>query len=193
MAVAPKAARRRRRLLARGWRQLLRARWRDGLHELPRADGEQPLQGRRAHAGADGRLQRRGSHQIITDGYGSRRRLLRSQRAQDDLHRRRDDRDAGVDRAGERMLRGGLRRVAGNPPLERHPTPDEQAAIVVYLRSLTPAPQNGSSNFGNKGGYDGGTHHHDGGFGPPGGRRLRDPRTAAAPRAPTPPVNSPRP
>jgi len=37
----------------------------------------------------------------------------------------------------------------------------EQQAMVVYLRSLTPTPQNGTSNFG--GHFDGGHHHHDGG------------------------------
>jgi hypothetical protein len=36
-------------------------------------------------------------------------------------------------------------------------TSDEYTGIVTYLRSLTPAPQNGSSNFG------GGGHHRDGG------------------------------
>jgi hypothetical protein len=49
-------------------------------------------------------------------------------------------------------------------------TDDEAKGIVVYLRSLTPAPQDGASNFG--GHYDGGFHdggfrdggHHDGGF-----------------------------
>ncbi len=41
-------------------------------------------------------------------------------------------------------------------------TPDELPGIICYLRSLTPAPQNGTSNFG------GGGHHHDGGaHGPP--------------------------
>jgi hypothetical protein len=34
--------------------------------------------------------------------------------------------------------------------------PDEYKGIVVYLRSLTPAPQNGTSNFGGRGGRDGG-------------------------------------
>jgi hypothetical protein len=42
-------------------------------------------------------------------------------------------------------------------------TPDELPGIICYLRSLTPAPQNGTSNFGG----GGGGHHHDGGFGPP--------------------------
>jgi hypothetical protein len=41
-------------------------------------------------------------------------------------------------------------------------TSDELPGIICYLRSLTPAPQNGTSNFGGGGG-----HHHDGGFGPP--------------------------
>ncbi len=40
-------------------------------------------------------------------------------------------------------------------------TQDQLPGIICYLRSLTPAPQNGTSNFG------GGGHHHDGGFGPP--------------------------
>lgn len=39
--------------------------------------------------------------------------------------------------------------------------PDQYTGIVTYLRSLTPAPQNGTSNFGG-----GGHHHRDGG--PPG-------------------------
>jgi hypothetical protein len=34
-------------------------------------------------------------------------------------------------------------------------TPDEYTGIVTYLRSLTPAPQTGTSNFGG--------HHRDGG------------------------------
>jgi hypothetical protein len=45
--------------------------------------------------------------------------------------------------------------------------PDQQKGIVVYLRSLTPAPQEGSSNFGGRpdGGFgDGGRRHRDGGF-----------------------------
>ncbi len=41
-------------------------------------------------------------------------------------------------------------------------TVDEQPGIVVYLRSLQPLPQDGTSNFGGGGG-DGGKHHHDGG------------------------------
>jgi len=41
---------------------------------------------------------------------------------------------------------------------------DQLPGIICYLRSLTPAPQNGMSNFGGGGG-----HHHDGGFGPPPG------------------------
>ncbi len=46
----------------------------------------------------------------------------------------------------------------------------EVAGIVTYLRSLTPAAQDGTSNFGGYGGGpppDGGYHfhHHDGGFG----------------------------
>ena len=40
-------------------------------------------------------------------------------------------------------------------------TTDELPGIICYLRSLTPAPQNGTSNFG------GGGHHHDGGTHPP--------------------------
>jgi hypothetical protein len=40
-------------------------------------------------------------------------------------------------------------------------TPDELPGIICYLRSLTPAPQNGTSNFG------GGGHHGDGGAHPP--------------------------
>jgi hypothetical protein len=43
-------------------------------------------------------------------------------------------------------------------------TSDQLPGIICYLRSLTPAPQNGMSNFGGGGG-----HHHDGGFGPPPG------------------------
>jgi mono/diheme cytochrome c family protein len=41
---------------------------------------------------------------------------------------------------------------------------DEAQAVVVYLRSLKPGPQNGSSTFGGFG-SDGGSHHHlpDGG------------------------------
>jgi hypothetical protein len=39
-------------------------------------------------------------------------------------------------------------------------TPDELPGMICYLRSITPAPQNGTSNFG------GGTHHHDGGAPP---------------------------
>jgi hypothetical protein len=47
-------------------------------------------------------------------------------------------------------------------------TTEEQTGIVVYLRSLTPTAQNGSSNFGGFTMGDGGFHHHrDGGFGPP--------------------------
>jgi hypothetical protein len=38
-------------------------------------------------------------------------------------------------------------------------TSDQLPGVICYLRSLAPAPQNGSSNFG------GGGHHHDGGFG----------------------------
>jgi hypothetical protein len=49
-------------------------------------------------------------------------------------------------------------------------TPDQQKGIVVYLRSITPAPQDGTSNFGG-GGRDGGRRdggpRGDGG-GPPG-------------------------
>jgi hypothetical protein len=45
-------------------------------------------------------------------------------------------------------------------------TSDEYQGIVVYLRSLTPASQNGTSDFGGHGfGGDGGMHHHDGGGG----------------------------
>ncbi len=47
-------------------------------------------------------------------------------------------------------------------------SPDEQQGLVVYLRSLTPAPQTGSANFG--GHHDGG-FSHDGGFGHDGGVR----------------------
>ena len=66
-------------------------------------------------------------------------------------------------------------------------TPDEQPGIVVYLRSLTPSAQGGTSNFGGGfGGGDGGHRHHDGGKGPP-------PRsTAATPTPPTPPPSNPR-
>jgi len=42
-------------------------------------------------------------------------------------------------------------------------TTDVQPGIVVYLRSLTPIPQDGTSNFG--GGGHGGGGHHDGGGG----------------------------
>ena len=42
--------------------------------------------------------------------------------------------------------------------------PDQLPGIICYLRSLTPTPQNGSSNFGGGGG---GGHHHDGGAPPP--------------------------
>lgn len=44
---------------------------------------------------------------------------------------------------------------------------DQAQAMVVYLRSLTPAPQGGSSDFGGHydGGHGDGGHHHDGGFG----------------------------
>jgi hypothetical protein len=38
--------------------------------------------------------------------------------------------------------------------------PDQYTGIVTYLRSLAPADQNGTSNFG-------GHHHRDGGYGPP--------------------------
>lgn len=43
---------------------------------------------------------------------------------------------------------------------------DQAQAMVVYLRSLTPTPQNGSANFGGHwdGGHHDGGHHHDGGF-----------------------------
>jgi hypothetical protein len=41
-------------------------------------------------------------------------------------------------------------------------TPDELPGVICYLRSLTPAPQNGSSNFGG-----GGHKPHDGGGAPP--------------------------
>ena len=46
-------------------------------------------------------------------------------------------------------------------------TTEEQQGIIVYLRSLTPAPQNGSANFGGHGGgfYDGGRGDYDGGRG----------------------------
>ena len=47
-------------------------------------------------------------------------------------------------------------------------TPDQYKGIVVYLRSLTPAPQTGTSNFGGGGG------HHDGGFGPHDGGHQHD-------------------
>ena len=51
-------------------------------------------------------------------------------------------------------------------------TQDEQLGIIVYLRSLTPAAQNGSANFGGRfdGGRpprDGGGFPHDGGGPPP--------------------------
>jgi hypothetical protein len=36
-------------------------------------------------------------------------------------------------------------------------TPDQQKGIITYLRSLTPTGQTGSSNFGGRGGRDGGT------------------------------------
>ncbi len=39
--------------------------------------------------------------------------------------------------------------------------------VICYLRSLTPVPQEGSSNFGGHG--PGGGHHGDGGYGGPGG------------------------
>lgn len=45
-------------------------------------------------------------------------------------------------------------------------TTDEQAGIVVYLRSLTPTAQTGSADFGGHGGGDGG--HYGGMGGPPG-------------------------
>jgi hypothetical protein len=49
---------------------------------------------------------------------------------------------------------------------------DQAQGMVVYLRSLTPTPQNGSANFGGHydGGHHDGGHHHDGGEGggPPG-------------------------
>jgi hypothetical protein len=52
-------------------------------------------------------------------------------------------------------------------------TPALQQGIVCYLRSLTPVPQGGSSDFGGGGGGgfgDGGAHHHhDGGGGGGGG------------------------
>ena len=42
-------------------------------------------------------------------------------------------------------------------------TPEQLTGIICYLRSLTPVPQDGTSNFGGHGGYyDGGGH---GGFG----------------------------
>jgi len=43
--------------------------------------------------------------------------------------------------------------------------PDQQLGIVVYLRSLTPAPQDGTSNFGGRGPRDGG--RRDGAGNPP--------------------------
>jgi hypothetical protein len=48
-------------------------------------------------------------------------------------------------------------------------TVDEQPGIIVYLRSLQPEPQNGTSNFGGGGGGfgDGGRRHRDGGGGAP--------------------------
>jgi len=48
-------------------------------------------------------------------------------------------------------------------------TSAEQKGIVVYLRSLTPTAQNGTSNFGGNMAGDGGFHHHhfDGGSPPP--------------------------
>ena len=60
-------------------------------------------------------------------------------------------------------------------------TSTEQTGIITYLRSLAPAAQSGTANFGGfggghpppDGGYkfpDGGMHHHhDGGGGPPPG------------------------
>jgi hypothetical protein len=46
---------------------------------------------------------------------------------------------------------------------------DQAQGMVVYLRSLTPTPQNGSANFGGHydGGHHDGGHHHDGGEGGP--------------------------
>lgn len=38
----------------------------------------------------------------------------------------------------------------------------DQESMVIYLRSLTPTSQGGTSDFG--GHYDGGGHHHDGGY-----------------------------
>jgi hypothetical protein len=49
---------------------------------------------------------------------------------------------------------------------------DTQQGMVVYLRSLTPTSQNGTSNFGGHhgdGGFGEGGHHHEGGFGGEGG------------------------
>jgi hypothetical protein len=44
-------------------------------------------------------------------------------------------------------------------------TPDELPGVICYLRSLAPAPQDGTSNFGGGGGHHdgGGGGHHDGG------------------------------
>jgi len=49
-------------------------------------------------------------------------------------------------------------------------TPDELPGVICYLRALAPAPQNGTSNFGGRGGGHrdgGGGGHHDGGGGAP--------------------------
>jgi len=48
-------------------------------------------------------------------------------------------------------------------------TSDEYTGIVTYLRSLTPAPQTGTSNFGGRGGRDGGRPPRPDGGGEGGG------------------------
>jgi hypothetical protein len=49
-------------------------------------------------------------------------------------------------------------------------TPEQLTGIICYLRSLTPSPQNGTSNFGGHGGfYDGGHGGFPGGGGGDGG------------------------
>ena len=59
-------------------------------------------------------------------------------------------------------------------------TTDELPGVICYLRSLAPAPQNGTSNFGG-----GGDHHGDGGGGGRWRRRLRRRRRLIARRGNT--------
>ena len=52
---------------------------------------------------------------------------------------------------------------------------DEAKGMIIYLRSLTPVIQNGGSNFGMRGGFEGGFPMPEGGFQiPEGGMGMRD-------------------